>query len=380
VALLSFPVAPFNGDLYPVVPAVGQYQYRWSSADATWRLQGYATGVTAGTYGDATNVGQFRVTATGLIEFAQNIPIPTASTTQAGLVALVDDTATIDPTKALSAAQGYNLQTQIGDVTTLSPASPNVVDAVNALAAPTGVTAGTYGGVTAIPRITVDTQGRVTFAQDIPISTGGTVTSITAGTGLTGGVITTSGTVALDTAYTDTLYLSLAGGTMTGDITFAATQTFPAQDLQTVTTAGATSTNAVDVAGLTAAGLAYPLADSLSGDVLTTDGAGTLGWTTPIVYDLQNVTDNGATTTNAVDVAGLTAAGLSYPLADGTADQVVVTDGAGTLGWLTTLKVVAAPTAWNDPGNPNEVAYDSGYFYWYDGVNWQRSVADTTPW
>jgi hypothetical protein len=403
VALLSFPVAPANGDLYPIVPVIGQYQYRWSSADATWRLQGYATGVTAGTYGDATNVGQFRVTATGLIEFAQNIPIPTASTTQAGLVALVDDTATIDPTKALSAAQGYNLQTQIGDVTTLIPAFPNVVDAVNALAAPTGVTAGTYGGVTAIPRITVDTQGRVTFAQDIPISTGGTVTSITAGTGLTGGVITTSGTVALDTAYTDTLYLGLvggtmtgditfsgtqtfpnvlelAGGTMTGDITFAATQTFPAQDLQTVTTAGATSTNAVDVAGLTAAGLAYPLADSLSGDVLTTDGAGTLGWVTPTVYDLQNVTDNGATTTNAVDVAGLTAAGLSYPLADGAADQVVATDGAGTLGWLTTLKVVAAPTAWTDTGNPNEVAYDSGYFYWYDGTNWQRSVADATPW
>ena len=169
MALLSFPVAPANGDLYPIVPAVGQYQYRWSSADATWRLIGAATGVAAGTYGDATNVGQFRVTAAGLIEFSQNIPIPTASTTQAGLVALVDDTATIDPTKALSAAQGYNLQTQIGDVTTLSPAFPNVVDAVNALAAPTGVTAGTYGGVTAIPRITVDTQGRVTFAQDIPI-------------------------------------------------------------------------------------------------------------------------------------------------------------------------------------------------------------------
>ena len=42
--------------------------------------------------------------------------------------------------------------------------------------------------------------------------------------------------------------------------------------------------------------------------------------------------------------------------------------------------IVTAPTAWTDPGNPGEVAYDSGYFYWYDGANWQRSVADTTPW
>ena len=380
MALLSFPVSPANGDLYPIVPAFGQYQYRWTAADATWRLIGFATGVAAGTYGDATNVGQFRVTATGLIEFAQNIPIPTASTTQSGLVALVDDTTTIDSTKALTATQGYYLQSQIGDVTTLVPAFTNVVDAVNAINTPTGVTAGIYGGTTAIPKITVDTLGRVTFAQNIPISTGGTVTDVTAGTGLTGGIITTSGTIALDTVYTDGLYLGLVGGTMTGDITFSGTQTFPAQDLDTVTAAGNTTANSIDVGGLTAASLTYPAADGVAGDVMTTDGAGTLGWTTPIAYDLQTVTDNGATTTNAVDVAGLTASGLIYPAADGTADQVMTTDGAGNLGWLSTLKVVPAPTAWTDPGNLNEVAYDSGYFYWFDGSNWQRSVADVTPW
>ncbi len=197
MALLSFPVAPNNGDLYPVVPAVGQYQYRWSSADATWRLQGYATGVAAGTYGDATTVGQFRVTATGLIEFAQDIPIPTASTTQAGLVALVDDTTTIDATKALTATQGYNLQTQIGDVTTLSPAFPNVVDAVNAVAAPTGVTAGTYGSVTTVPRITVDAQGRITFAQNITLPTSPRIVAVPASSAVGGAV----GDVAFGTGF-----------------------------------------------------------------------------------------------------------------------------------------------------------------------------------
>lgn len=78
----------------------------------------------------------------------------------------------------------------------------------------------------------------------------GTVTSISAGTGLTGGTITTSGTIALDTSgvtansYTyasvtvDTYGrvtaasngaapLALSGGTMTGDITFNSGQTFP---------------------------------------------------------------------------------------------------------------------------------------------------------
>jgi hypothetical protein len=45
------------------------------------------------------------------------------------------------------------------------------------------------------------------------------VTPITAGTGLTGGVITTTGAVALDTAYTDARYVNLTGDTMTGALT-----------------------------------------------------------------------------------------------------------------------------------------------------------------
>ena len=190
----------------------------------------------------------------------------------------------------------------------------------------TAVTPGTYGDSLNVAQFTVDPLGRLTFAQNVAIAvTGGTVTDVTAGIGLLGGSITVSGTIDLDTAYTDGLYLQLAGGTMTGDITFSGTQTFPAQNLNTVTTAG-------------------------------------------------------NSTTNAIDVAGLEVAGMFYPLSDGTANQVMTTDGAGNLGWLTTLKVVAAPTAWTDTGNPNEVAYDSGYFYWYDGTNWQRAVADTTPW
>ncbi len=45
---------------------------------------------------------------------------------------------------------------------------------------------------------------------------GGTVTSVASGTGLTGGPITSSGTLSLNTTYTNGLYLQLAGGTLTG--------------------------------------------------------------------------------------------------------------------------------------------------------------------
>ena len=60
--------------------------------------------------------------------------------------------------------------------------------------------------------------GTVTIANAAP-SLGGTVTSIVAGTGLTGGTITKSGTLSLNTSYTDTRYLQVNGGTLSGGLT-----------------------------------------------------------------------------------------------------------------------------------------------------------------
>jgi len=60
----------------------------------------------------------------------------------------------------------------------------------------TAVTAGSYGNATTVGSFTVDAQGRITAASNVTIS-GGTVTSITAGSGLSGGTITTSGTISL---------------------------------------------------------------------------------------------------------------------------------------------------------------------------------------
>ncbi|MFZ3266337.1 MAG: hypothetical protein WA172_20200, partial [Terriglobales bacterium] len=64
---------------------------------------------------------------------------------------------------------------------------------------------------------TVALGGTVTITNASP-SSGGTVTSISSGTGLTGGPITASGTLNLDTNFTDARYLQLAGGTLTGGL------------------------------------------------------------------------------------------------------------------------------------------------------------------
>jgi hypothetical protein len=65
--------------------------------------------------------------------------------------------------------------------------------------ATSGVTAGTYGNATYVSQVTVDTYGRVTNIANVAISTAGlgTVTNVATGTGLTGGPITTTGTISL---------------------------------------------------------------------------------------------------------------------------------------------------------------------------------------
>jgi len=64
--------------------------------------------------------------------------------------------------------------------------------------AASGVTASTYGNATIIPVITVDTYGRITSAANVTLSAGtGTVTLVSTDANLTGGPISTTGTIGL---------------------------------------------------------------------------------------------------------------------------------------------------------------------------------------
>lgn len=74
---------------------------------------------------------------------------------------------------------------------------------------------GTYGDSSNVGQFTVDTQGKITFAQNVPIASGagGTVTSVATGVGLTGGPITGSGTISLAPATITALGGVIADGT-----------------------------------------------------------------------------------------------------------------------------------------------------------------------
>jgi hypothetical protein len=92
-----------------------------------------------------------------------------------------------------------------------------------------------------------------------------------------------------------------------------------------------------------------PSADGTSGQVLTTDGLGTLSWSTAsgggsqwgtngsnIYYNFGNVgigTDSPATTLEVVGSARIS--DINYPTTDGNAGQVLATDGAGNLSFVT---------------------------------------------
>ena len=75
----------------------------------------------------------------------------------------------------------------------------------------TAVTPATYGDSTNVSQITVDAQGRITAAADVAIpgaSATGTVTSVATSSGtfvaVTGGPITTTGTITADLSATGT--------------------------------------------------------------------------------------------------------------------------------------------------------------------------------
>lgn len=219
---------PTNGALFPSSPAAGVDQYRYDAVTETWNIIVPDQTVTPGSYGSFTTIPKFSVTASGAIFFAEDVEIQSSSTTQPGIVQLVDDTITNDNTKALTAAAGYALQQEIntkgtgsGTVTRVSTGSGIVGGPITTSGtvslANSGVTSGSYTNT----NLTVDSFGRITSATSGSLSSG--ITQVIAGTGLSGGGITPVITL------NNTGVLSLTAGSgisinsSTGNITISST-------------------------------------------------------------------------------------------------------------------------------------------------------------
>lgn len=223
MALLTFPFPVSDGTIYPVSPPAGTNIYQYSSTDQTWRLLGPASGVAAGIYGTPLSVPQITIDATGRITLAVDVPIQLGTTAQIGLVQLVDDLISNDPTKALTAAMGYRLANEIGDTSLLNPFYPDLVTAINTLGASTGVVPGTYGNSTNIARFTVNAQGRITSATNVPLAL---ATTISPGVVRVGANLAITGTGVLSAPNSSTTTrgaVQLVNDTVTNDSTKALT-------------------------------------------------------------------------------------------------------------------------------------------------------------
>ena len=195
-----------------------------------------------------------------------------------------------------------------------------------------GITPGTYGDANNVGQFTVDAQGRITSAANVPITSSGTVTAITAGTGLTGGTITSSGTIELDTAYTDARYVQ------TSDLPL---------DIAEGGTGQVTANDALNAL--------LPDQTSETGKYLVTDGTN-------------------ATWQSSSTLPSQAGQGGGYLTTDGT--SAAWTSTSSTL--LT--QAVAPPLNSSDPGVRGNTASDANWFYYYDGFGWHRTAWDPEGW
>jgi hypothetical protein len=120
-----------------------------------------ATGVTAGTYGNATTMPQFTVDSFGRITGVSNIAISAGG---AGDI------------EGVTAGNGLIDGGASGTVTLNVGAGAGITVNADNIALTSGVVstgAKTYGSATLIPQITVDTYGRVTSVSNVSVSGGG---------------------------------------------------------------------------------------------------------------------------------------------------------------------------------------------------------------
>jgi hypothetical protein len=169
-----------------------------------------ATG-TAGTYANASHVPVITTDAYGRVTAVTNTIIQIANTQITGTII----TAQIADS-AITTAKIAN-----GAIVTIDIADGNVTAAK---LANTAVTAGVYGGATAIPVVTVDAQGRITSASNVAVSSGTTITDDTTTNATRYPMMSTATTGSISAANTSSTKLTFnpSTGTLSATI-FTAT-------------------------------------------------------------------------------------------------------------------------------------------------------------
>ncbi len=224
-----------------------------------------------------------------------------------------------------------------------------------------------------MPTFCVDAQGRITAAVDVPISSAlvvGTLQTVTDNGATTTNRITSAGLTSTDQVLLSDGSLSFPSLSFSSDTDTGFYLNPSGSGSIGIVRNGVVKVDVSDNTTTLYNNLSIPTGynASLTGDLnLYQPGARVR------FYDLDNSNFVGfvgpSTVTNNVT--------WRLPSGDGTSDQVLSTNGSGTLSWMTSTKVVAVPVSSGSTGVKGQVAFGTGFFYFHDGVKWLRVAGST---